>query len=515
MKSILVIKILFIILVNGKSQSESQYSFESNNKRQPLELGIQIGHFMTDGDVDTEIPGGYGLGLHLRRSINYVFSIKADFFYGLTKGLEPQPWAHSKVNTGQTESVGGGLIESVFTMYDPANKLSDGYWFPSYKSTQIRLSIHGLINMGNYLFQKKDNNWSWYLGLGVGLYSRGTKLNLLDENDLPYNDLISKTSFSANKFDTHSGRKAIKNLLRDIYDDTYESEGPKKAGIFRLGNETNIHPVFLASVAITRKLNDRFSITLEHQASASDDDYIDGIRFRTADDLTADVDMQHYTNLKFNIVIGKTEELRHWKNPISPILLTVDSLKSLHDQDLGDDDKDGIINEMDLEKNTPNGFRVDMHGVSLDSDNDGIVNSLDNDPFHSKNEKKPCCIDEKQVSYIIDTKLSAIMQQISKLNKQESNCGKWFIPNLKRSKSLNEWDIESLEKLHHIATIMDMCPDICLSIKGYEEDKRYESIIAYLMNKYSISNSRFKKGNQSKEINNIENLIYFEIYECK
>ncbi|MCU0323360.1 MAG: OmpA family protein [Chitinophagaceae bacterium] len=42
-----------------------------------------------------------------------------------------------------------------------------------------------------------------------------------------------------------------------------------------------------------------------------------------------------------------------------------------------DDDNDGVMNELDLEPNTPSGCPVDTHGVTADTDGDGVPDCLD------------------------------------------------------------------------------------------------------------------------------------------
>ena len=79
---------------------QDKYSAKPKNA---WELGVHAGHFFIDGDVDRTLPGGFGVGLHLRKAIHYVFSIRADLFYGQAKGLETQTWT--------TRADGGGLVE--------------------------------------------------------------------------------------------------------------------------------------------------------------------------------------------------------------------------------------------------------------------------------------------------------------------------------------------------------------------------------------------------------------------
>jgi len=63
---------------------------------------------------------------------------------------------------------------------------------------------------------------------------------------------------------------------------------------------------------------------------------------------------------------------------------------------IGDDDNDGVNNNMDLCPNTPAGVKVDAKGCELDSDHDGVVDSKDlcpNTPAGVKVDAKGCELD--------------------------------------------------------------------------------------------------------------------------
>jgi len=260
------------------------------------ELGVHLGHFFIDGDVDRTLPGGYGLGLHLRKAVHYVFSLRADLFYGQATGLDPQPWAHSSIKGNN--GIGGGLVDGTYSVYNPANGQTDGIWFPSHRTRNVYGALQGVINIGNILFHKDRNKWNWYITVGTGFSSHKTMLDLLDGEGNPYTNLRQDSGFNAGAFDTQSGRSDIKNALNNIYDGEYETEGPRKAGIFRLGDETNIHVVFTGSMGLSRRISKRFNIGVEHQVMLSDNDYLDGIKFRTEDDQTNNADIMHYTNVR-------------------------------------------------------------------------------------------------------------------------------------------------------------------------------------------------------------------------
>ncbi|MBK7219981.1 MAG: OmpA family protein [Saprospiraceae bacterium] len=487
-----------------KDQTDASFRMgQSNYTAKPKnawELGVHAGHFFIDGDVDRTIPGGYGLGLHLRKAIHYSFSIRADLFYGSATGLEPQRWTHASVG----EPVGGGLIEKEYLPY--ANN-ADG-WFPSHKTTQVYGVMQGVLNIGNILFHQKNNKWNWYWTLGVGLSSHKTKLDLLDGNNQPYQNLLTASGYTEEKFNTKKGRGEIKDALNKIYDGTYETEGPKKAGIFRLGDETNIHVMFTTSVGVSRKLSKRINLGIEHQVMATDNDYLDGIRFRSEDDLSADVDLEHYTNLRLAINLGnldKVTEPLYWVNPLDATMNDIAELKARPVLDLTDSDSDGIIDMLDQEVETPAGAPVDTRGVALDSDGDGVADYKDKEPYSPigyeigkdgvANVKKcESCLTEADVFRMIDSRTAGF----------KNDCGKWFLPMIHFDLDKSRIKPEFYGHLHHVASVLKQCPSACVSVVGHTDVRnsnnynnmlsynRAQAAVDYLVTNYGIDRSRLK-----------------------
>lgn len=455
------------------------------------ELGVHGGHFFIDGDVDSRIPGGFGVGLHLRKAVHYAFSVRADFMYGQASGLDPQMWTH--------KSKGGGLVEDVFAPY--ANQ--DG-WFPAYKTSYGYLALQGVLNIGNILFHKENNKWNIYTGLGVGLSNFNTKLNLLGDNNQPYSGLSSIAS--SHNYDTKEGRKEIKKSVDALYDDTYETPSWEKKGIFRIGDETNVHVVFTGSVGVARKLSRRVNLAIEHQVMLSDNDMMDGIGFRTAYDQTNNNDIAHYTNLRLGINLGsfdKVTEPLYWLNPLKYQMNDIAELKARPVFDLTDSDGDGIIDMLDQEPDTPMGARVDTKGIALDSDGDGIPDYKDKEPFSPAGypvdndgvAQVKCCITMDDVNNAIDMKMEG-----------KSDCGKWFLPMVHFDPDKTNVKPEYYGHLHHVATVMNMCPDLCISVTGYSDINsknknkdalsyaRAENVADYLVSKYGIDRNRIKVG---------------------
>jgi len=502
------------------------------------EIGIHGGHYFIDGDVDPRVPG-YGFGVHVRKSLNYVFSIRGDVMYGWAFGLETQPY-------------GDALLpqQDVFAGYGPTNP-----WFPIYKTQYCYGVIEGVFNLGNILFHKDRNKWNLYTFIGTGLDMNKTKLNLRDAAGNVYTNLVNNSGFSYEKFNTRQGRVEIKNALDGIYDGSYETNAPKKAGIYRLNDESNIHVVFIGGMGVSRKLSKRFNLSLEHQVHVTDNDLLDGIQWRTSLDQTRQDDIQHYTNLRLAYNLGRSKkrvEPLYWVNPLDAAYSDIAELKQRPKFDLTDTDQDGVIDMLDQENETPAGAPVDTRGVTLDSDNDGLADYKDEEPYsppgYQVSEKGVAQIPvqpkltEEDVKKLIEQKVATLPIGGSVLNQGGSNSGgsypagtvggstgstgstgatgstgstggviyssgngfDWFLPMIHFN--LDEYCVKSqfAGQLHQVAQVMQMHPNLMVTAYGHTDARntnnynqvlsynRAKSAIEYLVTKYNIPRERFK-----------------------
>ncbi len=540
-----------------------QYKYSAQPKDM-WEFGIHGGHFFIDGDVDRRIPGGFGLGLHLRKALTYFTSIRFDGFYGVAKGLETQPWRH--------RSFGGGLVESNnqfngWEAYDGSNRNATA-WFPAYKTSYYYGAVQLIFNIGNVLFHKERNKWNTYVAIGVGLDHNITRLDLLDAGGNAYEALVERTNWSRPLFNTRQGRQDIKATLDEIYDGVYETEAFKKEGIFRIGDDFNIQAIFTGSVGVSRKISRRFNIGIEHQVILSDNDYLDGIKFRTRLDQSNNVDIAQYTNIRLGFNLGsfdKRIEPLYWVNPMETIVGDVAELKSRPRFEWTDEDNDGVLDLIDQELDTPDGCLVDTKGVTLDSDGDGVVDCKDKEPYSppgypvdadgvaqiDKEEQK--VLSEEDVIMIFNnncdncpnagigiqqggtTGLNGVNGQSGVAgtagqsgvttygNVMNTVCGSWFLPMIHYD--LDKYAIrpESYVSLHQIASVLRKCPEICVTAHGHTDVRnsnsynrvlsynRAKEAIDYLVSAYGIDRSRLKLmygGEDSPLIPNLKSNHY-------
>ncbi|MBK8449358.1 MAG: OmpA family protein [Saprospiraceae bacterium] len=392
-------------------------------------------------------------------------------------------------------------------------------WFPAYKTQYFYGAVEGILNIGNILFHKDHNKWNTYLFIGMGIDHNITKLNLLDENSNPYTNLINASGFSDANFNTRQGRADIKKRLKAIYDGTYETEAFKKKGIFRLNDDINIHTLFIGGLGVSRKINRRLNISLEHQVQITDNDYLDGIVWRSNVDQTTQNDYQHFTNLRLAINLGSfknKKEPLYWINPLDAAFSDIADLKRRPIFDPKDTDQDGVIDLLDQEAETPPGAPVDTRGITLDSDNDGIPDHKDAEPFSPPgfqvNDKGIALVpavqpgmSEDDIKNLVDKRLGVPP------GSYDSTGGKgllsyidWFLPMIHFK--LDEYciDLKYVPQLASVAHVMKTHPGLKITVHGHTDIRhnnayntslsynRAKEAIDYLVNTFEIPRERLK-----------------------
>ncbi|MEL6987585.1 MAG: OmpA family protein [Bacteroidota bacterium] len=471
----------------NKNWRMGQYKYSARPKN-AWELGVHFGHFFIDGDVYRTIPGGFGVGLHLRRALGYVFSVRLEGTYGVATGLDPQ------VTDGPTLQRNPSMVAAGYTVNDAFNR--------NHRSTYLGGSIQGIFNVGNLLFHKERNKWNVNLILGTGFYTWTAKIDALDGNNAKYNPVFGEIN-------TRSGRKDIKNALRDQLDGDYETEGPKKDGIFRLGDETNFLTQFIGGFGVARKISKRVNIGFEHHIILSDNDHWDGWLFRTPFDETNNADIGHYTSLRLNFNLGnfdeKTEPL-YWLNPLDAPLSDLAEVKSRPKFDLTDTDGDGVIDMFDQEKDSETGCPVDTRGVVLDSDGDGVIDCRDKEryspPGYEVDRDGVAIIpEEPDPGYVTE---DDVVRIVNARPIPPAGIDEWFLPMVHFDLDKYYIKPEFYGHLHHVATVMKQHPQICVEVSGHTDNrnpndynrvlsyKRAQAAIDYLASNYGISRDRLK-----------------------
>jgi hypothetical protein len=162
---------------------------------------------------------------------------------------------------------------------------------------------------------------------------------------------------------------------------------------------------------------------------------------------------------------------------------------------------------LDQEIDTPAGFAVDTRGITLDSDGDGVPDGKDKEPYSAPGfdvdangiAAVPCCVSEDDINRIVDNRGGALINKAL-----GDNCGKWYLPMIHFDLDKYKIKPEFYGHLHHVANVMEMCPNLCVSVVGNTDVRagndynnmlsynRAQATIDYLVATYGVDRSRFK-----------------------
>ncbi len=350
-----------------------QQLYENNTESFPppksdrWSIGVQAGLSMVSGDVRAE--RGLGIGINVRKSVSYLFSLRGQVSTGYARGLD---WRAS-----------GGFLnnEALNGFNNPQidyTTASSPFLFYNYEMRYYDAGLHGVFNLGNISFNKKDPTLSAYFFGGPGLMLYNTKIDAANAN-------FNEYDFSGIPTDAIPDVKQdVLNGLRNLIDGEYESQAEFYRYKSNFRNRT-VLPTLQFGFGLAFKLSDVVDLSLEHRVTWTNDDLLDGQRWEETLTLSANNDYHHYTSLGLNFRFGKNrEESRWWSNPLKKSMDDIRDLKRLADREVSDADNDGIADATDLEPNTPEGVHVDNRGRALDSDGDGIADFRDKEPFTPK-----------------------------------------------------------------------------------------------------------------------------------
>ncbi|MBI2729651.1 MAG: hypothetical protein HYX40_02670 [Sphingobacteriales bacterium] len=363
----------------------NNYAFPAKPRNQ-WEIGISAGAVTVSSDVSAKFPT-MGLGISVRKALGYVFSLRAEYFYGTAKGqnwvtsynYQHNPVWASYYNGPKLTSNGPNgeyMLVGTLTGQQQSNEFDPVFY--NYKTTINEAALEGVFTLNNIRFHKNKTGLVIYGLAGVGGMTYDTKVDALDASGKPYDyRSIANANIYTKRKDV---RKALKKLQDGKYESRAETQGVRRPKLF--GN--TFKPVVTAGFGLTYKISKRFNIGIEEKLSWTNDDLIDGQRWQETPIgdavLTRDFDSYHYTSLRFNYNIGaKSVEPLWWVNPLDYAYNELNRPQHIlfPKPVLPDADGDGITDQFDNEPNTPQGCPVDAHGISLDTDGDGVPDCKD------------------------------------------------------------------------------------------------------------------------------------------
>ena len=142
---------------------------------------------------------------------------------------------------------------------------------------------------------------------------------------------------------------------------------------------------FNVGMGAALKLSNNVNLAFEVINTLTNYDYLEGYTSNASNAY----DAWWYGGLKLNINLGKKSKRiqpLYWINPNNYVYSEINkpSHMKLPKTVLPDGDKDGVTDQFDLEPNTPAGAPVDSHGVSKDTDGDGVPDYKDKEILTSQ-----------------------------------------------------------------------------------------------------------------------------------
>jgi outer membrane protein OmpA-like peptidoglycan-associated protein len=361
--------------------------FLANNYQYPAkprnmwEVGVKVGMFTVSGDVPARFftPG---FGVHVRKSLGYLFSLRLEYLYGIGKGLHWLEARNFQKNPAWSRNGYDGNLSYSGPAVAGTNN-TDAYFhtgtdkvFYNYKTNVQDLSFQGMLTLNNVRFHKRKTSAIIYGIAGIGASVYETKVDALNASGVKYN-------FNGIGAGTHPTRKTTLNAVKALLDGTYETladnHGPRRPKLFG----KTLKPSGTIGVGAAFKLGKRINIAIEDRHTFIKDDLLDGQRWqeqaRGDAVMTRDFDSYNMLSLGLNYNIGaKSVEPLWWLNPLDYVYGDLPNrIKDQFKVKLNDGDGDGVIDQMDQEPNTPAGCPVDSHGVTADRDGDGVPDCKD------------------------------------------------------------------------------------------------------------------------------------------
>ena len=362
----------------------NSYNFPAK-PRNMLEVGISGGIPTISGDVSAKIPT-FGGAIHIRKAFGYLFSLRLQYLYANTKGLNWKASENFSRNSAwdsyaSIQRNNNGLLE-YRRGFGGALATKGEVVYYNYKSRIQDLGIQGIFTLNNVRFHKQKTGFVLYGGAGIGATIYKTMVNAKRDDGTNYSNLFN-TVFTNNS-GLYNNRKDVLKALKAGMDNTYETPAENNAThLPKLGNNI-LRPSGTLLVGVAFKLSKRVNLAIEDRHTLVKDDLLDGQQWQEhapgSPVQTRDYDSYNYASIGLNFNLGaKAVEPLWWLNPLDYAYSEINNPKHMKiPKPVFDDaDGDGVIDQLDREPNTPAGCPVDTHGVSRDTDGDGVPDCKD------------------------------------------------------------------------------------------------------------------------------------------
>ena len=270
----------------------NMYSFPAK-PRSLWELGVKVGAPSIMGDVSANYPA-VGFGVHLRKSLGYLLSIRAEYFHGTPSGLD---WHSSNNYNYNTAWAGNGYLPNIRSG-NTFSPVQDKVFY-NYKTSLNDLSVQGIFNLNNVRFHKAQPKFSLYSLVGIGITFYETKIDALKGTNQKY-------AFNSIQDATWENRNQVRDQVKSLLDGTYETKAEvdplKGSTLFGMSSTISIS----GGIGFAFKLSPKINLAVEDRIVLTKTDLLDGQRWASTPigDAAATPDKDHYNFLSIGLNIN-------------------------------------------------------------------------------------------------------------------------------------------------------------------------------------------------------------------
>jgi outer membrane protein OmpA-like peptidoglycan-associated protein len=265
------------------------------------------------------------------------------------------------------------------------------------------------------------------------------------------------------------------------------------------------------------KVSRKFDIGLEGTFTFTNSDKLDAMNFQTSIDKYGTVvnslskinrDGYAYVNINLTYKFGRIKsqnEHVEWVNPFEMMMAYTDEQIAANkpkEPEFTDTDRDGVLDVLDLEANTPEGYAVDTKGVTLDSDKDGCPDATDPEPYSNPLLAIADC---KNTEGIASASAVAAPTGLSKdtVAAMIKEYDGWQLTSVYYDLDKSNVNLKASKELQDLGFLMSKYPDMKVNVVGHTDtrasaqynqllsEKRIANAIDYLFKNFGIVKDRF------------------------
>ena len=445
-----------------QSASSAKYKLFSGSDQ--TEVGVSLGLAGLVGDLNFQ--PGFGIGVHVRKALDYTFSLRADVSFQALPTTTP--------TNDPGFNYGGKETRNGFG--------NDPRTIKGANTNLIAGSLQLLISLNNGRWDGGVRNINPYVFGGVGVASVATTVDV--------------------------ATAPVGSPSTQLGSQTFVVPGTRNTG--------SIVPIVEAGAGVSFRVSDKINVSIEEKLGTvfgKRADLLDGFQYNFRDFTTN-------TNLRLNFNIGggagkdKKSMPLWWSNPGEQTQADIAELKARPKLDLTDTDGDGIIDMLDQEKDTPAGARVDTRGVALDSDADGYADYKDKEPYSPVGFKvdnngvamvpKPAYVTEADVDRIVEGKLAKFKASLGDITTKAAapSMADWFLPMIHFDLNSSAVKTSEYGNLSSVASVLKSNPSIRIAVTGFTDKtasdgyndglsyRRAQMAIDALVKRFGVDRSR-------------------------